>query len=178
MVRSEGIEPIVTAVKGRCLSRLTTTPCKNLYSASKRMRRGGEVRRRSRKRRHDWSRRRYWWWSRRCRQYRNASCCQNEENAPTSSKRSHPCSSPSSYLPCNMRTAFLLQKRNRLWNRSLDEIRRGLPIADSPRGLFIEVRRRKNSGLRLHRRHISSVLLSRKFVSVRSNHPFRESFPP
>ena len=173
MVRSEGIEPIVTAVKGRCLSRLTTTPCKNLYSASKQMRRGGEVRRRSRKRRPNCR-----WRCRCCRQYRKYSCCQKEENAPTSSKRSHPCSSPSSYLPCNMRTAFLLQKRSRRWNKSLDEIRRGLPIADSPRGLFIEVRRRKNSGLRLHRRHISSVLLSRKFVSVRSNHPFRESFPP
>ena len=178
MVRSEGIEPIVTAVKGRCLSRLTTTPCKNLYSASKRMRRGGEVRRRSRKRRHNCCWRGNGRRSRCCGHDRNNRCCQKKENAPTRSKRSHPCSSPSSYPPCNMRTAFLLQKRSRWWNRSLDEIRRGLPIADSPRGLFIEVRRRKNSELRLHRRHISSVLLSRKFVSVRSNHPFRESFPP
>ena len=176
MVRSEGIEPIVTAVKGRCLSRLTTTPCKNLYSASKQMRRGGEVRRRSRKRRHN----RCWrCQSRRCRccrQDRNDCCCQNKENAPTSSKRSHLCSSPSSCLPCNMRTAFLLQKRSRWWKQT--KIRRGLPIADSPRGLFIEVGRRKNSELPLHRRYIPSALLSRKFVSVRSNHPFRESFLP
>ena len=178
MVRSEGIEPIVTAVKGRCLSRLTTTPCKNLYSASKQMRRGGEVRRRSRKRRHNCRRHRYRWRCRRCGQNRNDSRCQNPENAPTSRERSHLCSSPSSYLPCNMRTAFLLQKRSRWWNRSLDEIRRGLPIAGSPRGLFIEVGRRKNSGLPLHHRHIPSALLFRKFVSVRSNHPFRESFLP
>ena len=178
MVRSEGIEPIVTAVKGRCLSRLTTTPCKNLYSASKQMRQGGEVRRRSRKRRHHRCRRSDWWRRRCCRHNRKNCWRQNKENAPTRWKRSHLCSSPSSCLPCNMRTAFLLQKRNRWWSRSLDEIRRGLPIADSPRGLFIEVGRRKNSELPLHRRYIPSALLSRKFVSVRSNHPFRESFLP
>ena len=142
------------------------------------MRRGGEVRRRSRKRRHYCRRRSNGWRSRCCRQYRKNRWSQNKENAPTSCKRSHLCSSPSSCLPCNMRTAFLLQKRNRWWNRSLDEIRRGLPIADSPRGLFIEVGRRKNSELPLHRRYIPSALLSRKFVSVRSNHPFRESFLP
>ena len=176
MVRSEGIEPIVTAVKGRCLSRLTTTPCKNLNSASKQMRRGGEVRRRSRKRRQDCWWRSYSWRCRSWRQNRKDCWSQNKENAPTSGQRSHLCSSPSSCLPCNMRTAFLLQKRSRWWKQT--KIRRGLPIADSPRGLFIEVGRRKNSELPLHRRYIPSAQLSRKFVSVRSNHPFRESFQP
>ena len=140
------------------------------------MRRGGEVRRRSRKRRQNWCWRCHSWRCRRCRHNRNDRCSQNKENAPTRGKRSHLCSSPSSCLPCNMRTAFLLQKRNRWWNQA--KIRRGLPTMGSPRGLFIEVRHHKNSELHLHHRHIPSALLSRRFVSVRSNHPSRESFPP
>ena len=134
------------------------------------------IKRRSRRTRHRSCWRCNSWRCRRPSHYRSRWCCRNKENAPTSSKRSHLCSSPSSCLPCNMRTAFLLQKRSRWWKQT--KIRRGLPIAGSPRGLFIEVGRRKNSELPLHRRYIPSAQLSRKFVSVRSNHPFRESFQP
>ena len=68
--------------------------------------------------------------------------------------------------------------RNGVGGGNKPKLEEGCPFADSPRGLFIEVGRRKNSELPLHRRYIPSAQLSRKFVSVRSNHPFRESFQP
>ena len=58
------------------------------------------------------------------------------------------------------------------------ESEEGCPLQDSPHGLFIEGGHCRNSGRHPHRKHIPSVPLSRRFVSVRNNHPCRESFPP
>ena len=176
MVRSEGIEPIVTAVKGRCLSRLTTTPCKTYILRQSKC---GGVERLDAEAESD---------------AKTAvgvviagaaaAVDTTEIIAAARTRRTLPPGGSGATFVLHLRVACLVIcvlrsfSRNGVGGGNKPKLEEGCPFADSPRGLFIEVGRRKNSELPLHRRHIPSALLSRKFVSVRSNHPFRESFLP